>query len=141
MKKKGWALFIAVSVFSAFSGALNCQCADADCSFAAQAIHAKAPRCHYAAAQAKGENPSRKECCGKCRVEKAAVLSDELLLGREALPRNTLAEIKSFTDFYSKIQRLSFSPGTFTESPLGFFEQYILNTTFSFRAPPQGHVA
>ena len=125
-------------MLSASSSVLNCQCVDADCSFAPKAIPSNDPPCHHAAAPAHQAGSSNKECCGKCQLEKAAVLSNELLLAREALPRNAWETIKSFVGVSPKIERPSFFYSEFSESPPGFFERHILNTTFSFRAPPQG---
>jgi len=138
MKKKCLSFFIAMCVFNAFPGVLNCQCVDADCRSVPKAIQASVSQCHHAAVLAKGENPSHKECCGKCRIERAVVLSSELSPAGDIRSGNTLAEIESFADFHSKLQCPSFFQGEFPESPPGFFEQHILNTTFSFRAPPQG---
>jgi len=130
---------MAVCVFSAFPSVLSCQCVDADCGSVPKSIQVKAPHCNPAAAHSEGRSSSNKECCGKCRIEKAAVLSNDLSPASDVRYRNTLAEIKSFADFHAKLQRTSFSKGEFPESPPGFFEQHILNTTFSFRAPPQGY--
>ena len=138
MKKSCWAIFIVVCLVSAFPGVLNCQCVDANCGSVPKAIQTNVPQCHPAAAQTKGVDHSRKECCGKCRIEKAAVLSNEFSPVSDVRHRETLAEMKFFADFHSKIQRPSFFQGEFPEGPTGFFGQHILNTTFSFRAPPQG---
>ncbi|MFH1209134.1 MAG: hypothetical protein V1673_06250 [Candidatus Omnitrophota bacterium] len=140
MKKKCLSVVVAVCVFGTFPGLSNCQCVGADCGSVPKAIQAKVPQCHSAASQAGGEGPSHKECCGKCRIEKAAVLSSEFSLTGDVRHGNTLAEVRSFADFHSKIRNPSFFQGKFFESPPGFFEQHVLNTTFSFRAPPQVHV-
>jgi hypothetical protein len=137
--KKYLAVLMAVCVFSAFPSVLSCQCVDADCSSVPKSIQTKVTPCHPAAAPSRGRSNSNKECCGKCRIEKAAVLSNDLLPASDVRPRNTLAEIKSFADFRAKLQRPSFFQGEFPEAPPGFFEQHVLNITFSFRAPPQGH--
>lgn len=139
MKKKYFSVFMVVCMLVAAPGVLNCRCVDADCGAASQAIRAHTPQCHAGAAQKQGEDPVRKECCGKCRIEKAAVLSGELSPSGDVRPRNTFAEIEAFVDFHPKIRHLSFSQERFSESPPGFFEKNVLNTTFSFRAPPQAY--
>ena len=138
MKKRFLAVFIAICFVGIFPGALNCQCAVADCHVVPKTIQAKTPQCHHAAAQTGGESRSRKECCGKCRIEKAAVLSTGLSQLSEVRHKNTLASIKFFTDSNAKLQRPFFPSRKFPKLPPGFFTQFILNTTFSFRAPPQG---
>jgi hypothetical protein len=136
MKKKYLSVIMAVCVFSAFPTALSCQCVDADCSFVSKTIRAKVPRCHPPVSQTRGGNSSRQECCGKCQIEKAAVLSNGLSPVSDIRHRNTLVEIRSFADLGSQLQKPSFFQREFPESPPGFFAQHILNTTFSFRAPP-----
>lgn len=140
MNKKYLSMFMAVCVFSSFPSALSCQCVDADCGSVPMSIQARTPQCHHATVQTKGENPTRKECCGKCQIEKAAVLSSEISAFWDVRLGDTWTAIKSFADFCSKLRRPSFSQGEFPESPPGFFEEHILNITFSFRAPPQGCV-
>ena len=140
MKKKYLSALMAVCLFSAFPSALNCQCMDTGCGFVSKAVRTNVPQCHPhpVAVHSKENGNSAKECCGKCRIEKTAVLSNEFSPLSDIRPGNTLEEIKSFADFYSKIQRPSFFQEGSAESPPGFFAEYILNTTFSFRAPPQG---
>lgn len=140
MKRSCWAVLIAVCVFGSFPGVLECQCVDADCSSVPQAVQAKAPRCHPAASHAKGEKSSRKECCGKCRIEKAAVLSKEFLSLNPFRTRPAAIETKWINVFHSDVPRPFFSrEQLFGPSP-GFLEQYVLNITFSFRAPPPAAV-
>jgi len=139
MKQKYLSAFLAVCVFIAFPSVLHCQCVGSDCGSSPKSLQAKTPPCHPAAAPAKGRDSSGSECCGKCRIEKAAVLSEELSPVNEIRSGNTLVEIKSFSDFHLKLRRPSVFRGESQESPPGFFEQHVLNTTFSFRAPPQGH--
>jgi len=138
MKKRYLSALMIVCFISVFPGILNCQCVIGDCHVASRAIQTKAPHCHPEAAQTKREDTSRKECCGKCRIEKAAVFSNELLPASDIHHRNALAGIKSFSDFHSKLQPPSFFRGESPRPPPGFFVRHILNTTFSFRAPPQG---
>ena len=133
MKRKYLSLFLAVCLFSAFPSALDCQCVDADCGSVPKVIQAEAPRCHPAA---KGEDPSRKECCGKCQIEKTAVLENKFLSAQDLRFGSTPFEIKFSTGFYSKPERQSFLSGRSLGFPSGFFTQHVLNTTFSFRAPP-----
>ena len=135
--KKYLSIFIAVAVFGASPNVLSCRCVDRDCVSVPKTIQAHVPQCHPAAAQARGNDPTHKECCGKCQIEKSAVLVSELSPVSDVCHRNTLVEIRSFADFHAKIHCPYFSHGKFPESPPGFFEQHILNTTFSFRAPPQ----
>ncbi len=136
MKKKSLSLFMAVCVFSAFPGALGCQCVDADCGSVPKAIQAETLRCHSAASHAKGEDPSRKECCGKCRIEKAAVLSKEFSPVNPSRTRPVTIEEGFLNSFYPEVPRPFFShEQLFGPSP-GFFKRYVLNITFSFRAPP-----
>jgi hypothetical protein len=140
MRKKYFSALMAACFLSVLLSAIDCQCVTADCSFIPRAIRAKTPQCHPAAAQTKKEDPfSHKGCCGKCQIEKAAVFSKEPLLTSDVRLKNTLVKITFFSDFHSGIQHPPFSQGEFFESPPGFFERYVLNTTFSFRAPPQGY--
>ncbi|MDD5226424.1 MAG: hypothetical protein PHV97_04470 [Candidatus Omnitrophica bacterium] len=138
MKKKCLSALIALCVLSAFPSVLNCLCTTGDCGLASRSIQSKTPQCHHANAPSKTEDGSRKECCGKCRIEKAAVLSNELSPVHEVRLRNTSAEIQFFSDFHASIRHPTLFQGEFFGSPPGFFEQHILNATFSFRAPPQG---
>ena len=124
-------------VLSTSPGVLNCQCVGADCDLALKAVQADVPQCHRASAAAQGADPSRQGCCGKCRIEKAAVLSSELSSVRDVRRQDALEVIKYFDGFHSKLQPPSFFYRERTESPHGFFEQFILNTTFAFRAPPR----
>ncbi|MEI7751520.1 MAG: hypothetical protein WCJ71_05435 [Candidatus Omnitrophota bacterium] len=136
--KKYLAVLMAVCVFSAFPSVLSCQCVDADCGSVSKSLQAKAPQCHPSADPSQGKSSSGKECCGKCQIENAAVLSNDLSPMSDVRHGNTLAEIKSFAGFRSKFQPLSLFQGECPESPPCFFQQHVLNTTFSFRAPPQG---
>jgi|GEM_PF-3993041 len=138
MKKKLLSLLTAVCVFIVFPNAAICQCVGADCSFVAKEIQASVPQCHPAAAQAKEGRSSREECCGKCRIEKAAILSSDFLISGDIRAKSASAEDVSFVDFHPKVQSPPFFRSEYAESPPGFFERYVLNTTFSFRAPPQG---
>ena len=138
MKRKCLSVLIALCVFSAFPSALSCQCVFEDCHSVSEAVQAKIPQCHHAATPAKAGERTGKECCGKCQIEKAAVLSNDLSPAHEVRSSNTSAEIKSFSDFHASLRHPALFQGEFFGSPPGFFEQHILNATFSFRAPPQG---
>jgi len=129
---------MAVYVLGAFPSIAVCQCVDADCGVVSMPVKANALRCHRVATQAKERDPSRKECCGKCQIEKAAVLSHEFFTSGDVRSKNTFIEMDPWGGFYSKIQPPSFFQKGFSESPPGFFIQSILNTTLSSRAPPQG---
>ena len=138
MKKKGFSVLIAVCVFGTFPSALNGQCVGEGCGSVPKMIQASVPQCHHTAVPTKEASSPRKECCGKCQIEKAAVLSSDLFPTNDVRHKNTLAQIRAFTGFDSKIRHLSFFYTEYPGSPPGFFEQHVLNTTFSFRAPPQG---
>ncbi len=129
---------MAVCVFSAFPSVLSCQCVDADCGFVSKSIQAKTSQCHASDAPSQGRDSSSQECCGKCRIEKAVVLSGELSMLSDNRHKNTSAEIRYFAGFNLKTKRPPFSQGEFPESLSEFFTWRVLNTTFSFRAPPQG---
>lgn len=136
--KKSLSAFITACVLIASPGALYCQCVEADCGFASKAVRAEVPQCHHTAAPESAGETSRKGCCGKCQIEKAEFFSREFSAVRDARYQNTLEEINAFDGFQSKSLQPSLFYKEFAESPPWFFERFILNTAFSFRAPPQG---
>ncbi|MFH0984092.1 MAG: hypothetical protein V1882_01000 [Candidatus Omnitrophota bacterium] len=140
MKKKWLSAILAMCVLGTFSGVGDCECRGVDCGFVSQAIRSEAFHCQPAAAHAERRDPSGEECCGKCGIEKAAVLSRKISFAGDVRPWSEFVEIQYSPGIHSKIEPLLFFKGELFESPPGFFEQHILGTTFSFRAPPQGHV-
>lgn len=135
--KRFLTILMVACVLSVFPGALNCQCVDADCGSVFSSSHPKAPQCHPAAVSTRGEEPSPKECCSQCQIEKAAVLTSTFSAVSDARPRNTIEEIKSFEGFFQGTHP-HFFYREFAGSPPEYFTQSVLNTTFSFRAPPRG---
>lgn len=115
---------------------LSCGCVSGDCHGASSIKQSGAPKCHHDSTETRAKDSSRKECCGKCQIEKAAVLfGKNLSLG--ALPsENVAARTLGSAEVLEAGDRLpahweGYSP------PDTFFTQHILNFTFSFRAPPQ----
>jgi len=136
MKKNCLAIFIAISVFGSFPGALECPCADADCHFGSSADPALIPQCHQASAHAKDNGPT--ECCGKCRIEKTAVLESKFLPSHDPRFSKIPAAFKTPAVIQLTIVQPVFERRELLGSPPAFFERHILNTTYSFRAPPLG---
>jgi hypothetical protein len=134
MKRNCLAIFIAVCVLGSFPGALECQCVDADCRFGVSAAPAPVPRCHQVPTHAKESDP--KACCGKCRIEKTAVLESKFLPSHDS----RFSKMPVASRIPAGIQRTIIQPvfeyQELCGSPPSFFEQHILNTTYSFRAPP-----
>ena len=136
MKKNFLSVFMAVCVFSAFPGAVNCFCVTGDCHSVSQTIRGEALQCHLATAAPKGENHSGEGCCGKCRIEKTAVLASGLLQGNDFRQRNVSEEMKSSVDFHINPRHVFSFQKKSQEFPPGFLTRYVLSSTFSFRGPP-----
>lgn len=129
---------MALCVLSAFPSVLSCQCVDADCGSVSKSIQASVLQCHRVATQTKERDPFRKECCGKCQIEKTAVLSNKFFAANDVRPKNILMEMSPFASFYSKIRPPAFFRKRSSESPPGFFKRHVFGATLSFRGPPQG---
>lgn len=137
MRNKYLSLTTALLLTGALAAGMACGCFSGDCQAFPGATQVKMAQCHHDSAQAKAKDPVRRDCCGKCQIEKWAVLAGNIVSMGAVLSKAAATDIPLFTDVPeaahgSRPCRIDRSP------PEIFFTQHVLNFTFSFRAPPQG---
>lgn len=115
---------------------INCQCLISDCSSAVTALDVldKKPHCHHEAATTPR---APKECCGKCQIEKNAVLFRDFLASIQNIFQPGLsAKDKAFVKFSEPLKKAVLFLARLRSPPQPFFTQHILTVTFGFRSPP-----
>ena len=138
MKKKYASLMMVFLLANASLDGTACLCVSADCSGSSGAREAKTPQCHHAAAPTPSQGQAPRNCCGKCQLEKRAVLAPEGTPLAGISSKQGFIEIGAFSDLKKGMPFPVLSKKGGTDfSPL-FFTELILNTTFAFRGPPVG---
>ncbi len=138
MRNKFLALATAFFLTTALGAGLTCACVSGDCHEFTGKVQVKMAQCHHGNTQAKAKEPARKDCCGKCQLEKKAILTGEAPLAGAILPEDAVADVPLFTATTPgtghTVHRRRINCGP----PTAYFTQCVLNFTFSFRAPPLG---
>jgi len=139
MIRQRLSLVMALVMVNAAVAVLACQCATADCVLPLQgSVKERSVQCHHEAAPAGEKTRPDQRCCGNCRLEKSAVLSEKLLdLAQGASPREGVEP--AFLLSLSKDSSPAVVYNADLHGPPGtFFLKNILSTSVSFRAPPRG---
>jgi hypothetical protein len=135
MKNKYLASIMAVLMVSTAVLVLACQCAFADCG---RAVKINAARCHHETSETARKTPSGNRCCGKCQLEKAAVLSEKSFSLDQARSGKGTPETALLPLFFKTPSAIMLPKADLHGPPGTFFLKNIFNTSVSFRAPPQG---
>lgn len=137
MKNRVLALAMFFLMVNAAATAFACQCAFADRREPFKAGGAETAQCHHESAAAKGQDAGGK-CCGRCRFEKAAAVSEKPVYFVNTRSPEAAGAIMPSEEPVHNPRGLFRDCAGFYGSSRSFFVLHTLGTSFSFRAPPRG---
>lgn len=137
MRNKYLSLTMSFLLTGAWVAGLACACFPGDCQAAAAAPRVTTAPCHHDGAQTQAKDPARQDCCGKCQIERWAVLTPKAPVLSAALPGDAATDVPLIASAPGAGRAFPRN-GIDRGPPQNFFTRHVLNTTFSFRGPPQG---
>ncbi len=134
MKSKLWVMILVV-LTAGFSTAADCGCVSGECgSSAARPESSSRPACHHEEAESKPA--SHQGCCGKCQIEKTAVLGPSATHTLSPQPKPSHVPAEAIAGPSAPTVRVAATAAFLFEAPPGFFTDHILGTSLALRAPP-----
>lgn len=137
MKSRLLALIMGLLVAVAPAAALACRCVFGDCGGErASTAVSSSTQCHHGAPHS-DQQRSSEECCGKCRIERAELVSKKI--SGEPTVRTVQGDLSLRQAHLSGfLCGRHFQDSVFRDGIPDFFTDFVFSATFAFRGPPVG---